>query len=88
MRALMVELGTVGWYDGMFITSGAGSALGYGSEYSEDNSGHGLSCGEGYYEYFSYATGYIHTGTGRGNAIGSGYLNEPECDTVPYMKEI
>ena len=91
MRTPMVdmgELGTVGWYDGIFSTYGGGSALGSGLEYSEDNSGHGLSCGEGYYEYFSYTIGYIHTGTGRGNAIGSGYLNEPECDAVPYMKEI
>ena len=88
----MVELGTVGWYDGIFLTYGGGSALGSGSEYSEDNSGHGLSCGEGYYEHFSYTTGYIHTGAGAGHAIGAGkdfyFLNEPECDAVPYMKEI
>ena len=88
----MGELGTVGWYDGIFSTSGVGSALGSGSEYSEDYSGKGLSCGKGYYEYFSYTTGYIHTGAGEGNAIGSGkdfdFLNEPECDAVPYMKDI
>ena len=84
----MGELGTLGWYDGMFSTSGVGSALGSGSENCSEDWGQGLSCGEGYYEHFSYATGYIHTGTGRGNAIGYGYLIDPECDTVPYMKEI
>ena len=84
----MGELGTLGWYDGMFSTSGVGSALGSGSENGLEQWGHGFSCGEGYYEHFSYSTGCIHTGTGRGNAIGAGYLNAPECDTVPYMKEI
>jgi len=83
----LLHLGNICWYDGMFITSGAGSALGSGSESGSEDWGQGLSCGEGYYEYFSYSTGFIHTGTGRGNAIGSGYLNEPTCDTVPYTKE-
>ena len=90
MRTLMVDLlhlGNICWYDGMFTTSGAGSAAGSGSEKCAEDWGQGLSCGVGYYEYFSYSTGFIHTGTGRGNAIGSGYLNEPACDTVPYMKE-
>ena len=71
MRTLMVELGTVGWYDGIFSTYGGGSALGSGLENGSEQWGHGLSCGEGYYEHFSYSTGYIHTGIGRGNAIGS-----------------
>ena len=91
MRTPMVdmgELGTVCWYDGIFSTSGVGSALGSGSENCSEDLGQGLSCGEGYYEYFSYTLGYIHTGTGRGNAIGSGYLNQPECDAVPYVKDI
>ena len=92
MRTPVIELGTVGWYDGIFSTYGGGSALGSGEEYSEDYSGKGLSCGKGYYEYFSYTTGYIHTGAGEGNAIGSGkdfdFLNEPECDAVPYVKDI
>ena len=83
----LLHLGNICWYDGMFTTSGAGSAVGSGSEKCSEDWGHGLSCGEGYYEYFSYSTGFIHTGTGRGNAIGSGYLNEPACDTVPYTKE-
>ena len=84
----LLHLGNICWYDGMFTTSGAGSAAGSGSEKCPEDWGQGLSCGEGYYEYFSYSTGCIHTGTGRGNAIGSGHLNEPACDTVPYMKEI
>lgn len=82
------DLGTIGWYSGMFITSGVGSATGSGSENCFEDMGQGLSCGEGYYEYFSSSLGFSHTGTGRGNAIGAGYLNAPECDTVPYMKEI
>ena len=95
MRTLMVDLlhlGNICWYDGMFTTSGVGSALGSGSESGSEEWGHGLSCGEGYYEHFSYTTGYIHTGAGAGHAIGAGkdfyFLNEPECDAVPYMKEI
>ena len=84
----MSDLGTIGWYSGMYITSGVGIATGSGSENCFEDMGQGLSCGEGYYEYFSSSVGFSHTGTGRGNAIGAGYLNEPECDTVPYMKEI
>ena len=84
----LLHLGNICWYDGMFITSGAGSAAGSGSENCSEDWGQGFSCGEGYYEYFSYSIGCIHTGTGRGNAIGAGYLNKPECDTVPYMKDI
>ena len=83
----LLHLGNICWYDGMFTTSGAGSALGSGSESGSEEWGHGLSCGEGYYEHFSYTTGYIHTGAGAGHAIGSGHLNAHECDTVPYMKE-
>ena len=84
----LLHLGNICWYDGMFITSGVGIATGSGSENCFEDMGQGLSCGEGYYEYFSSSVGFSHTGTGRGNAIGAGYLNAPECDTVPYMKEI
>ena len=88
----LLHLGNICWYDGMFTTSGAGSALGSGSENCSEELGHGLSCGEGYYEHFSYSTGYSHTGAGAGHAIGAGkdfyFLNEPEGDAVPYMKEI
>ena len=88
MRTPVIDWGTMGWYDGMFSTSGVGSATGSGSENCSEDWGYGLSCGEGHYEYFSYTIEYIYTGAGRGNAIGSGYLNDPECGAVPYMKEI
>ena len=83
----MSDLGIIGWYSGIFTTSGVGIATGSGSENCFEDMGQGLSCGEGYYEYFSSSVGFSHTGTGRGNAIGAGYLNKPECGTVPYMKE-
>ena len=88
MKHPMSDLGTIGWYSGIFTTSGVGIATGSGSENCFEDMGQGLSCGEGYYEYFSSSLGFSHTGTGRGNAIGAGYLNNPECDAVPYMKEI
>ena len=88
----MIDLGSVCWYDGIFSTSGVGAATGSGSENCSEDWGYGLSCGEGYYEHFSYNTGYIYTGIGRGNSIGSGkdfdFLDEPECDVIPFMEEI
>jgi len=84
----LLHLGNICWYDGMFITSGAGSGAGSGSENGSEDWGQGLSCGEGYYEHFSYSTGCIHTGTGRGNAIGSGKLCEPGDEPILYISKV
>ena len=88
MKHPMSDLGIIGWYSGIFTTSGVGIATGSGSENCFEDMGQGLSCGEGFYEYFSSSVGFSHTGTGRGNAIGSGSVCEPGDEPILYISKV